>query len=88
ELFTETRRAAPDSDCLILDEICGVTARDMIPESEVVDFLASLRGGQTAVLTGRGAGPGLIAAADTVSEILCLKHCFREGIEARKGVEM
>ncbi len=88
DLFERTRAAAPDHRFIVLDEICGVVARGMLAEDEVAAFLAGLRGDQTAVLTGRGAGPGLIAIADTVSEILCLKHGYARGIEAQRGVEM
>lgn len=87
ELFERTREMAPDRDVLVMDEICGVVARNMVPEDAVVAFLAGLRGDQTAVLTGRGATPALIAAADTVSEILSLKHGFQHGIAAQEGVE-
>jgi cob(I)alamin adenosyltransferase len=41
----------------------------------------------TVVLTGRGATEGLIQAADTVSEVRCIKHGFDSGRKAQKGVE-
>ncbi len=87
ELFAKTRAVAGEYGALILDEICGVTARGMVAEEEVVAFLRGLHPGQTAVLTGRGAGLGLIAMADTVSEVLDLKHGYRRGITAQEGVE-
>lgn len=39
------------------------------------------------VLTGRNAKPDLIEAADLVTEMMLVKHPFRAGIKARKGVE-
>ena len=39
------------------------------------------------VLTGRGATKRLIAAADYVSRIDDVKHPFRKGCPARKGIE-
>ena len=39
------------------------------------------------VVTGRGAPAALIAAADTVSELADVKHAFRAGIRAQKGVD-
>lgn len=86
-LFAETENEAENFDALVLDEICGIVARGMIPEERVVAFLDGLRGEQLAVLTGRGAGAGLIAAADTVSEVLAIKHGYRRGILAQEGVE-
>ncbi len=87
ELFAKTRAAAARYDAVVLDEICGATDKGMIPEEEVVQFLRQLRPDQTVVLTGRGAGLGLIAAADTVSHVQDLKHGFRKGISAQEGVE-
>lgn len=87
-LFESAKTAAPAFDMVVLDEICGVVARAMIAESEVVEFLHSLRPNQAAILTGRGAGVRLVETADTVSEIRCVKHGFHQGIEAQKGIEL
>ena len=43
---------------------------------------------QHVVATGRGALPELIEIADTVSEINEIKHAFKAGVRAQKGVEM
>lgn len=87
ELFMKTMEMASEFEVLVLDEICGVTARDMVSEEAVAAFVGGLDGSKTAILTGRGAGDRLIALADTVSEILSLKHGFTRGIAAQKGVE-
>lgn len=87
ELFEATRAAAPANDLIVMDEICGVTARGMVGQDEVAAFVRGLRPDQTVVLTGRGAGEKLLAVADTVSEILCIKHGYQRGINAQKGVE-
>ncbi len=42
---------------------------------------------QHVVLTGRGAPPELIEAADTVTEMKDIKHAYRSGIQAQSGVE-
>ena len=42
---------------------------------------------QHVVVTGRGAPPGLIEAADTVTEMNLVKHAFKAGVKAQKGVE-
>jgi len=39
------------------------------------------------VVTGRGAPPGLIDAAGTVTEMALLKHALKAGVKAQKGVE-
>jgi cob(I)alamin adenosyltransferase len=72
---------------IVLDEICGAIAHDLVATADVVALLASLRDNQVIVLTGRNAPPELIACADTVSEIRCLKHGYDQGVPAQKGVE-
>jgi cob(I)alamin adenosyltransferase len=39
------------------------------------------------VITGRGAPEGLMAVCDTVSEVKDVKHAFRNGIKAQRGIE-
>jgi cob(I)alamin adenosyltransferase len=39
------------------------------------------------VVTGRGALPELVEAADTVTEMTLVKHAFKAGVKAQKGVE-
>lgn len=42
---------------------------------------------QHVVVTGRGAPDGLIEAADTVTEMNLVKHAFKAGVKAQKGIE-
>ena len=42
---------------------------------------------QHVVVTGRGALPGMIEAADTVTEMSLVKHAFKSGVKAQKGIE-
>ena len=39
------------------------------------------------VVTGRNAKPELIELADLVTEMTLVKHPFRAGIKAQKGIE-
>lgn len=82
--------AAVHSGChglVILDEVCYAVARSLVAEEELLALLAGAPPDLVIVLTGRGATAGLIAAADTVSEVRCVKHGFDSGIKAQKGVE-
>jgi cob(I)alamin adenosyltransferase len=89
----EGLRIASEAACsgryglVILDEGCYAVARKLIAEELVLRLLKEAAPGVTVVLTGRGATEGLIAAADTVSEIRCVKHGFDSGRQAQKGVE-
>lgn len=40
------------------------------------------------IITGRGAPDAVIEAADTVSRIDDVKHAFRDGVRAQKGIEL
>ena len=86
-LFAAAVELAPGFDFLILDEICCATARGLVDEKAVTAFLDSLRPDQAAALTGRDAGLALLAAADTASETLCLKHAYARGVDAQEGAE-
>ena len=39
------------------------------------------------VLTGRGAPPELVDAADLVTEMRLVKHPYQQGITAQRGIE-
>ncbi len=86
-LFTGVRAAASGCDLLVLDEVCGAVAKDLLDAEDVVRFLAALRGDQAAVLTGRNACEKILDAADTVSEVVCVRHGYARGIPAQDGIE-
>ncbi len=72
---------------VILDEICLAVARGLLEEHEVAELLAQAPPETCLVLTGRYATPALIALADTVTEMRCLKHGLQAGRAAQEGVE-
>jgi cob(I)alamin adenosyltransferase len=72
---------------VILDEICLAVERRLVDERHVADLLTQASPAVCLVLTGRGAPPGLIALADTVTEMRCIKHAFQQGRTAEEGVE-
>ena len=72
---------------VVLDEICTAVTLNLLAEDAVLALLREAAPDCTVVLTGRGATEGLIQAADTVSEVRCIKHGFDSGRKAQKGVE-
>ena len=73
---------------ILLDEINIALRNDYLDIDAVVDFLLTEKPDMTHVcLTGRNAKPELIEAADLVTEMTLIKHPFRDGIKAQKGVE-
>jgi len=53
----------------------------------VLDLLDARPTHTTLILTGRGAPPEVIERADTVTEMREVKHAFRKGILAQRGVD-
>ena len=74
-------------DMIVLDEICFAVSSGLLDEDEVIETISRARPDQSVILTGRDAPEGIIAIADTVSIIACVKHGFEVGIGAQKGVE-
>ena len=74
-------------DLVILDEITYMLAYDYLPEEEILSALTARPIEQSVVVTGRGGGSALQKIMDTVSEVKEIKHCFKAGIKARKGVD-
>jgi cob(I)alamin adenosyltransferase len=72
---------------IVLDEVCVAVSKGLLDESQVIDLLKAAPSEAIVVLTGRGATPGLIELADTVTEMQCVKHGYDSGFPAREGVE-
>ena len=78
----------PEIRFILLDEINIALRYDYLDIDEVVEFLLTAKPPMThVVLTGRNAKEELIAAADLVTEMSLIKHPFRDGIKAQKGIE-
>ena len=72
---------------VVLDELTYPLRSGALTVDSILADLAQRPAGQHVVVTGRGAPAALIAAADTVSELADVKHAFRAGIRAQKGVD-
>ncbi len=80
--------ASGDKSMVLLDEINIAIRYDYIDIHEVVEFLKTEKPPMThVVLTGRNAREELIEIADLVTEMELVKHPFRSGIKAQRGVE-
>ncbi len=78
----------PEIRFVLLDEINIALRYDYLDIDEVVGFLQDEKPEMThVVLTGRNAKEELVAAADLVTEFDLVKHPFRDGVRAQKGVE-
>ena len=87
QMIDSARGAAPALDMVILDELNIVLRYSYLDLEQVVDFLAKKPPGLHVVVTGRNAKPPLIEIADLVTEMVMVKHPFRAGVKAQKGIE-
>ena len=74
-------------DMLILDEVNVAMDYGLLTIAEILDLMNTKSPAMDLVLTGRGAPPAIVKAADMVSEVLEIKHHYHEGIDARHGIE-
>ena len=74
-------------DMLILDEVLGAVALNMLSENKLINFLENKPKGLEVILTGRDPSEKLCSLADYISEIKKIKHPYDKGINARKGIE-
>ncbi len=79
--------ADPAYRLVLLDELNIVLRYDYLPIAEVVEVLKAKPRDLHVVVTGRNAKPELIEIADLVTEMTLVKHPFRAGVKAQKGIE-
>ena len=72
---------------VVLDEVNVAHALGMLSLAELLAIAAARNYRTELVMTGRGAPPELIDAADLVTEMREVKHYFKAGLKARKGIE-
>jgi cob(I)alamin adenosyltransferase len=72
---------------VILDEVNVALHFGILRINEVIKLLKSAPKNIELVLTGRWAHPEVRKLADLISEIKEVKHYYRKGIKARKGIE-
>ncbi|WP_345793202.1 cob(I)yrinic acid a,c-diamide adenosyltransferase [Thauera sp. JM12B12] len=77
----------PSVGLVVLDELnIALKYRYLEVDTVVADLLARPTM-QHVVVTGRGAPPALVEAADTVTDMTPVKHAFAAGIKAMPGME-
>ena len=74
-------------DIVILDEINYAVNLGLVKVSDVLDLIKSKPEDVDLVLTGNHAKDEIVQKADLVTEMREIKHPFRRGIKARKGID-
>ncbi|MBL8464551.1 MAG: cob(I)yrinic acid a,c-diamide adenosyltransferase [Thauera sp.] len=77
----------PDLGLVVLDELNIALKYQYLDADRVVADLRARPRMQHVVVTGRGAPPALVEAADTVTDMTPVKHAFAAGVKAMPGME-
>ncbi len=86
--FVEPLLKDPSIDLVVMDEITYMIAYKYLDEERIIEAIRNRPVEQSVVLTGRGGGSAIREIMDTVSEVKEIKHAFKAGIKARKGVDL
>lgn len=89
ETWRYAEKALTDSsiDLVVLDEATYMIAYKYLSETMILDALKNRPYEQSVIVTGRGGGSALQELVDTVSEVKDIKHAYKSGVKARKGVD-
>jgi cob(I)alamin adenosyltransferase len=72
---------------VVLDELNIVIKYGYVPLDDVLEALRRKREDLHIIVTGRNAKEELIELADLVTEMKLIKHPYKSGIKAQKGIE-
>jgi cob(I)alamin adenosyltransferase len=79
--------AGGDYRLVVLDEITYPLNWGWIDRQAVIDAITQRPAHVNIVATGRDAPPELVEVADTVTEMVKVKHAFDRGVRARRGID-
>ncbi len=79
--------AGGDYQLVVLDEITYPMNWGWIDSDAVLETIRTRPVHVNVVATGRDAPPGLIDLADTVTEMVKVKHVYDRGVKARRGID-
>jgi len=75
-------------DLVVLDELTYLLSYEYLDKDTVLNGLSEKPEMQHVVVTGRSSIAELKELADTVSEIKDVKHAYKAGIKAQKGIDL
>jgi cob(I)alamin adenosyltransferase len=84
----QTMLSDPAFDLIILDELTYPIKFGWLDLDTVLNDLKNRPAMQHVVITGRSAPEALCEAADTVTEMTDVKHAYRAGVQAQKGIDL
>ncbi len=85
--FSKELVASGKYHLVVLDEISYSMTWEWIDPADVVACLSERPEHVNVILTGRDMAAEVVAVADTVTEMVKVKHAFDEKIQAKKGID-
>ncbi len=85
--FAEKVVSEGQYDLVILDEINNALHLGLVEPDRVLALIANRPPRVELILTGRNAPKRIVDVADYVTEMRSIKHPFRHGVQARKGID-
>jgi cob(I)alamin adenosyltransferase len=79
--------AAGDYELIVLDEITYPMNWGWIDSAAVVEAIRCRPAQVNIIATGRNAPAALVEVADTVTEMVNVRHAYDRGIRARRGID-
>ena len=86
-MISREKIASGKFDVVILDEINYAVQLELLKLDDVIDLIKSKPSELDLVLTGNHAAKEVIDIADLVTEMKEIKHPFKSGIKAKKGID-
>jgi cob(I)alamin adenosyltransferase len=74
-------------DLIILDEVNVAIQLKLLALGDILSLIRNAPRKVELILTGRDAHPKILKEADLISQIKQLRHYFKKGMKARKGIE-
>ncbi|WNG47580.1 cob(I)yrinic acid a,c-diamide adenosyltransferase [Archangium minus] len=89
EAWAEARRliSSGEHEVVVLDELTYVINYGFVPVEEVLEALAARPSHVHVIVTGRSAPEPLLAVAELVTEMKCVRHPYEKGIPAQVGLD-
>ncbi len=85
--LSRDRVMSDEYDLVILDEINYAVDLGLVEAGDVMELIRGRPERLNLVLTGNRARPEVVEAADLVTEMREVKHPFKSGIKARRGID-
>ncbi len=78
---------AGEHQLVILDELTYLVSFNWLGVEEIVRAVVERPPHVNVIITGRDAAPEIIEIADTVTEMVEVKHAYQQGVRAMRGID-